>query len=187
MRQPKVAFRYAKALFDLALETNQLEEVNKDIEAIRSVQNKEMETVFMSPVIQDDKKIKIFKAIFDGRISKLTDSFFSLVFRKGRMIVISEILESFDKQYRAHHNIQIVEITTAVPVGDDILNYIRVNMLTLPRFKNSKLEMKSKVDELIIGGFVLQVSDLLYDASIRHDLSVIRKQFIENMYVQKLR
>jgi len=38
-----------------------------------------------------------------------------------------------------------------------------------------------------VGGFVLHVDDVLYDASIRHDLQVIRKQFIENMYIQKLR
>jgi F-type H+-transporting ATPase subunit delta len=187
MRQPKVAQRYAKALFDLALETNQLEEVKLDIDAIRSLKNQEMETVFMSPVIQDDKKVKIFNAIFEGKVTKLTSSFFSLVFRKGRMINITEILVSFDAQYRVHHRIVIVDITTAVPVDDEVLTYIQSKMQVLPRFKDSKLEMRAKVDEVIIGGFVLQAEDILYDASIRHDLFVIRKQFIENMYVQKLR
>jgi F-type H+-transporting ATPase subunit delta len=45
----------------------------------------------------------------------------------------------------------------------------------------------NKIDAAIVGGFVLHVDDVLYDASIRHDLQVIRKQFIENMYIQKLR
>jgi F-type H+-transporting ATPase subunit delta len=146
-----------------------------------------MQIVFKSPVIQDDKKIRIFDAIFESSITRLTQSFFNLVFRKGRMIAISEILESFDAQYMAHHRIEIVEITTAVPIGGEVLTYIQSNMQKLPRFKDSKLDMRSKVDELIIGGFVLQAGDLLYDASIRHDLMVIKKQFIENMYVQKLR
>ena len=51
MRQPKVAQRYAKALFDLAIETNQLEDVYNDIDTIRGVDNKEMQIVFKSPVI----------------------------------------------------------------------------------------------------------------------------------------
>jgi F-type H+-transporting ATPase subunit delta len=187
MRQPKVAQRYAKALFDLALETNQLEKVKDDIETIRGVKNEEMLIVFKSPVINEDKKISIFEAIFDDKITKLTSSFFKLVFRKGRMIVLPEILESFDDQYRKYHKIQIIEITTAIPVNEDILTYIQAKMQGLPRFSESKLEMKAKVDETVIGGFVLQSDDILYDASIRHDLSVIKKQFIENMYVQKLR
>lgn len=47
--------------------------------------------------------------------------------------------------------------------------------------------MKAKLDENVIGGFVLQTNDIVYDASVRNDLMDIKKQFIENMYVQKLR
>jgi F-type H+-transporting ATPase subunit delta len=187
MRQPKVAQRYAKALFDLALETNQLEDVKKDIETIRGVKNEEMVLVFKSPVINEDKKISIFEAIFNDKITKLTSSFFKLVFRKGRMIVLPEILESFDAQYRNHHRIQIIEVTTANPVSDELLVYIHDRMQAIPRFAESQLEMRSRVDEAVIGGFILQADDILYDASIRHDLMMIKKQFIENMYVQKLR
>lgn len=187
MRQPKVAQRYAKALFDLALETSQLEVVKNDIETIRGVKNEEMLMVFRSPVINEDKKISIFEAIFNDKISKLTSSFFKLVFRKGRMIALPEILASFDAQYRAHNRIQIIEVTTAIPVGEEILLYIKNKMQGLPRWKDSRLEIKSLVDESVIGGFVLQADDILYDASIRHDLALIKKQFIENMYVQKLR
>ena len=39
----------------------------------------------------------------------------------------------------------------------------------------------------IIGGFVAKTKDLMFDASIKHDLQVIGKQFIENMYVHKIR
>lgn len=125
MRQPKVARRYAKALFDLALETNKLEEVNSDIATIRSVKNEEMLMVFRSPVINDDKKISIFEAIFKDKITELTNVFFKLVFRKGREIALPEILDSFESQYRAHHKIVIVEVTTAVPISEDLLAYIQ--------------------------------------------------------------
>jgi F-type H+-transporting ATPase subunit delta len=64
---------------------------------------------------------------------------------------------------------------------------LREKLKGLPRFKDAMLEVTNKVDDKLIGGFVLNVEDLTYDASIRHDLVVIKKQFIENMYVQKLR
>jgi len=187
MRQLKVAQRYAKALFDLALETSQLEEVKKDMDAIGAATTDDLRALMMSPVISGDKKEKIFEAIFGGKVSKLTMSFFNLLFRKGREVAIRDIRQAFDDLYRTHHNIRLVEITTSVPVTEEVNSYVISKLKANPRFANARLELTNKVDNNIIGGFVLQVGDLLYDASIRNDLQVIKKQFIENMYVQKLR
>ncbi|MEY3152672.1 MAG: synthase delta subunit, partial [Bacteroidota bacterium] len=52
MRQTKVAQRYAKAIFDLAVETSKLEEVKHDFDLIQSVQNKELQLLFVSPIIK---------------------------------------------------------------------------------------------------------------------------------------
>jgi F-type H+-transporting ATPase subunit delta len=187
MRQPKVAKRYAKALFDLAVETGQLEKVKEDIETVLAVDHSEFNAVMMSPVITGEKKEKIFAAVFDGKVSDLTKSFFNLLFRKGREISVKEILLAFGGLYRQHHNISVVEITTAGPVPDAVNVVLRDKLKSMPRFKDSTLQLTNKVDDSIIGGFVLHVEDLIYDASIRHDLTLIKKQFIENMYVQKLR
>jgi F-type H+-transporting ATPase subunit delta len=167
MRQPKVAQRYAKALFDLAVERNELEKIKADLEGIKELDNhQELKAVWNSPVIQGEKKQKIFTAILDGKVSPTTTAFFNLLFKKGREIAIGEMTNAFNAMYRRHHNIHLVEITTAAPVSQEVTN---------------------KVDAAIVGGFVLHVDDVLYDASIRHDLQIIRKQFIENMYIQKLR
>jgi F-type H+-transporting ATPase subunit delta len=187
MRQPKVAKRYAKALFDLALETGQLEKVKDDIQTILSVDHAEFNAVMMSPVITGDKKEKIFAAVFGGKITELTKSFFNLLFKKGREIAVKEILQAYGSLYRQHHKISIVEIITAAPVSETVNVVLREKLKGLPRFKDAMLEVTNKVDDKLIGGFVLNVEDMTYDASIRHDLVVIKKQFIENMYVQKLR
>jgi len=42
------------------------------------------------------------------------------------------------------------------------------------------------VDPSIIGGLIVQVDDKLFDASIKHDLQHIKRQFIKNMYVSQL-
>jgi F-type H+-transporting ATPase subunit delta len=187
MRQPKVAHRYAKALFDLAVETNQLETVKNDLELIVAHTTADFRTLMLSPVITGDRKEKIFAAIFGAHVSQLTVSFFNLLFKKGREVAVKEIGVALGEMYRQHHNIHIVEITTAAPVTEDINKYLTDKLTARPRYKDSTLQVTNKVDEDIIGGFILQIGDVLYDASIRHDLAVIKKQFIENMYVQKLR
>ena len=48
-------------------------------------------------------------------------------------------------------------------------------------------QAKTKVDESILGGFIAQSHDILFDASIKNDLQYIGRQFLENLYVQRIR
>jgi len=187
MRQTRVAGRYSKALFDLARETGQVEEVKGDIDLIRSVNHEELRRVLVSPVINGEKKEKVFTSVFGPHISKLTLSFFNLIFKKGRSVAMTEILESFDDYYREYKGIEEVELTTAEPMTAGMREEMRARLQKLPIYAGKTVELKEKVDERIIGGFVAQFGGQLFDASIRHDLQYIRKQFVENMYVQKLR
>ncbi|NBO58630.1 MAG: ATP synthase F1 subunit delta [Chitinophagia bacterium] len=186
MRQTKVAQRYAKAIFDLAVETSKLEDVKKDFELIQSVQNKELHLMLMSPVVKGEKKIAIFEAVFSKHIQPLTNSFFKLIFSKGRSVAINEIILAFIEKYRDQKGIKLVELTTAVEVSKEIQDNISSLLKENQLLKGKSIELKTNVDASIIGGLVVQVDDQLFDASIRHDLQVIKKQFIENMYISKI-
>lgn len=80
----------------------------------------------------------------------------------------------------------MVELTTAVEVSKDIKDTIAAELKENKLLKGKSIEMRSKVDPSIIGGLIVQVDDQLFDASIKHDLQVIKKQFIENMYISKI-
>lgn len=187
MQDKLVAQRYAKALIDLAIEKNQLEEVKADIDLIRSSITPEFVTVLLSPVISDSKKTQVFKAVFQNRLTPLSFSFFNLVFSKRREWVLREIANEFFAKYREIKGIEIIEITTAVEISDELKNNIRDRFQHLKRFQNKTVEIKTKVDENILGGFIAQSHDILFDASIKNDLQSIGRQFIENMYVQRIR
>ena len=187
MQNKLVAQRYAKALIDLAIERNQLEEVKADIGFIRQTLTPEFTNVLLSPVIGDHKKSQIFKAIFENRVTPLTFSFFDLVFSKRREWILREIAEEFFEKYRELKGIEIIEITTAVEISDELKNNIRNRFQNLPRFQNKTVEIKTKVDEGILGGFIAQSHDILFDASIKNDLQYIGRQFLENLYVQRIR
>src|SRR6185369_1945696 len=109
MRNPRVAYRYAKALFDLSLELNQLEAVKNDMDQLAAVQNAELNRILFSPVIKNAKKVAIFNAVFGEHISQLTKSFFNLVFDKGRDVVFREIIEAFYTEYRKYKKIEVVK------------------------------------------------------------------------------
>jgi len=187
MRNKLIAQRYSKALIDLAIQNNQLEQVKADIDLIRSSLTPELRMTMASSVVSGSKKTDIFRAIFKGRLTQLTFSFFDLVFSKRRELVLPEIADEFIEKYRQIKGIEIIEITTAVEISDEIKENLRHRFQNLPRFKSKKVEIRSKVDETILGGFVAKSHDILFDASIKNDLVFIGRQFLENLYVQKIR
>lgn len=186
MRQTKVAQRYAKAIFDLAVETSKLEEVKNDFELIQSIQNRDLQLVLMSPVVKGEKKTAIFESVFSKHIQPITNSFFKLIFSKGRSVAINEIVQAFIEKYRAYKGIKLVEFTTAVEISESIKESVSSVLKENKLLKGKTLQLKEKVDPSIIGGLIVQIDDKLFDASIRHDLQVIKKQFIENMYISKI-
>jgi F-type H+-transporting ATPase subunit delta len=187
MQNPRLAARYAKSLIDLALEQNALEETLQDVQyidaAIRS--SREFAVLLRSPIIKADKKQAIFDTIFAGRIGTLTRSFVKLLTEKGREANLAEIASAFISQYRAMKNISMVKLITAAPVSDQVKESIRQKVAAAMPGKS--VEMSAEVREELIGGFILEMGDKLVDASVKRDLADIRKQFLQNLYVQNIR
>ncbi|MEO6166653.1 MAG: ATP synthase F1 subunit delta [Chitinophagales bacterium] len=185
MRNPRVAYRYAKALIDFALETNELDTVKKDIDLLRLTSHPELNAALASPVISGDKKAKIFSAIYHGKVSTITEKFFYLVFKKGREFVMRDIGESFDRQYNEIKGIVVATLTSAIPLDAKLHDDIFTRVAALPRFQGKTLQLNIKINPEIIGGFILEVNDNKFDASIRHDLHFIKQEFIQNLYELK--
>jgi len=187
MPNPRLAFRYAKALLDLAVEKEQLDEVYKDMLWLKSIckSNPDFVNMLKSPVVPGDKKIKILKAIAGDRLGKLVTSFNTLLIQKNREANLPEIINAFILQYKEYKNIHIIKLTTTGSMDVGLKDEIVKQVKAIGGFEN--IELEEKIDETIIGGFVLQVGDRLVDASIAYDLKTIAKQFENNDFLYKLR
>lgn len=187
MANPRLASRYAKSLLTLAIERNILEAVYDDIQYLHAVSkvNREFVLVLKSPIISPDKKESILGSVTNGKIGDLTASFIRLLIRKGRETNLPEITTAFIEQYKEYKQIHTVKLTTAAPISDELKQEIVNKVKSQTNMKN--IELTAAVDESIIGGFVLQVGDTLVDASISYDLGAIRKQFLNNDFIYKIR
>lgn len=187
MNNPRLAQRYAKSLIGLALEMDQLEQVQNDMLFLQKVLKGSREFVVMleSPVINADKKVSIISAVTGKNISQITETFIKLLCSKRREMVLPGIINSFIQQYNKHKGIHTATLTTAVPVGESVLNEFRT------RIKNSAavphLNLETRIDDSLIGGFVLEMEGKLIDASILRDLNDVKKQFDNNEYLHRLR
>lgn len=187
MQNPRLAGRYAKSLIDLATEQNQLPTVYADMKYLQAVckSNADFVAILRSPIIKADKKSKIVEAVTNGKVGQLTTAFNTLLMKKGREENLPEIINAFIDQYNGLNGIKKVKLTTAVAITDDMKTAI------LNQVKGStpleKIELETAVKEELIGGFVLEAEGTLIDASILRDLKDVRKQFLNNDYIHKLR
>lgn len=187
MNNPRLAQRYAKSLVDLAREMNQLEPVYNDVLLLEKVVKASREFLVMlnSPVIPADKKYKIISSVVGGQVSKITDAFIKLLCNKNREDNLPGILTSFIRQYNVLKGIHTATLTTAVPVSDALKTEFESKIKAASQVQ--QLQLHTKVDESLIGGFVLEMEGKLVDASISRDLRDVKKQFDNNEYLHKLR
>jgi F-type H+-transporting ATPase subunit delta len=184
---PRLAGRYAKSILGLAIEKGQLDDVYNDMLFLQAVcrGSRELVILLRSPVIKADKKGKVMDAITAGRVSPLTTAFIRLMLVKDREGYLPEIAAAFVSQYKAYKGIQIVTLTTAVPVDEDTRKTVLDKVRTARQLQ--QIELDTHVDEELIGGFVLEIGDEMVDASIAHELNKIRKQFNNNDFIYKIR
>ncbi len=188
MPNPRLAARYAKSLIDLSGERNQLENVYTDMRFLKQIckGNPDFVNLLRSPIVNADKKQSIIDAITKSRISELTAAFIKLLITKSRESDMPEIINTFIEQYNAIKGIHKVKLTTAEPIGDDLKNAIILKVKKEAKLEN--VELESKTDNALIGGFVLEFNNNLVDASVLRDLKDIAKQFKErNVFVQNIR
>ena len=187
MPNPRLAFRYAKSLIDLAIERNELEQVYADMQWLNAVSksNRDFVNLLRSPIIKGETKTKILEAVTKGNISEMTAGFNRLLIAKERESNLPEIAAAFISSYKEKKNIQTIKLTTATPVNDSVKNAIIDQVKKSAGYE--KVELEEKVDPELIGGFVLQVGDKLVDASIAYDLRAIAKQFENNDFIYKIK
>lgn len=184
MSVSRISSRYAKSLMDLALERQELEAVHNDMQGfLEATKNRDLYLLLKSPIVNPDKKMSILTALFGGKAGKTTMAFFDIIIRKGREMYLPEIAADFMAQYKQHMRISTVHIITAAPLSENALEEIKERLLK-SQITMDKVDIIQKVDSSLIGGFIIEVGDKRYDASVSHKLEQFRKEFSGSQYVK---
>lgn len=177
MSVSRIATRYAKSLVDLAQEQNKLDRVKTDIDSfLKATENREFEVMLKSPIIPPDKKKQVFSALFKDNFDEMTMAFIDIVVRKNRSEHLEGIANSFINQYQALNKISTITLTTATTLTEDAIKQIE-NKFLESSDTSEKINIVSKVNPDLIGGFVVEFDDKLYDASVAHKLEKLKKEF----------
>jgi len=174
MKSFLVAERYAKALFELAVDQHKTEEVYRDARELVTVclENRTFMLLMKSPVVSGEKKKLILGDIFTSRFSPLMMDFLRILVTKNRTIHILEIAYQLIALYKEYHHILVVKLVTAMPVTEKIRTEVR-NLLH--DHTGWTIELDETIDPTLIGGFILNWDDMQYDASIRFQIERLKR------------
>jgi F-type H+-transporting ATPase subunit delta len=174
----RISRRYSIALYEEAKSISELDKVAGDVDSVINIvdENRQLELFFGSPIIDQQKKTAITREIFEGKISKTMLNFILLLIERHRDGQILEILKDFQDLKNEKDGIVAVDVTSAVELTDEEKKLVKEKIDNYTKL-NSKPTFKVQPD--IIGGFVVKIKDVILDASIRHQLEILRKRFKE--------
>ncbi|MCF6365423.1 MAG: ATP synthase F1 subunit delta [Bacteroidales bacterium] len=177
MNTNRITVRYAKALFGLASEEEKAERINNDMHLIgETAKIPDFRRFLENPVIFPSRKQVVFNKIFKEKVNELSLRFFKLLSDNKRETYLSSIARNYSELYRKFYGIKYVQLTTTFKIDDKLKKDISDIIST--EFK-TKVEMTEQVDKEIIGGFVLTVENLQYDASVATKLKNIKKELLK--------
>lgn len=176
MNDSKISVRYARALFQSAIEKRILDDVYNDMILLSEICKFEETKEFLhSPIIIPSKKEAILHKMLGNNVEKITLSIIDLIVKNGRESFIPAIARVFIHETKKYKGITDSVLTTAVKIDDKIRKQITDLISQVFR---TKVELRENIDPEIIGGFILQVDDNYIDASIRSKLRKIKKELI---------
>lgn len=174
MKSTKSASRYAKALLELAIESNKLDVVSSNMSAIIAAneESNDFKLFLNSPLIQVDKKVSILHQLFD-QFDELSLSFITLIAKNRREYLLAEIASSFDEQLKSHKG--IVPVTVVTPKKLDKVTLDAILAKVQPSVKGT-IELTELLDEKLLGGFVVKIGNTQIDASVSNQLKNLKQR-----------
>ena len=179
MSDSRAALRYAKAILDLAVENKATDALEKDMQNIVGTifDSSELREMLASPVIKGAAKKEALLAIFKES-DKVTEGTISMLVDNKRVSMLNEVASKYLILNEKLKGKDIAFVTTAVPLTAELEKKILVKVSEMT---GNKVSIENKIDESIIGGFVLRVGDLQYDASIANKLSSLKREFTNSL------
>jgi F-type H+-transporting ATPase subunit delta len=183
MKHTRVARRYAVALMSVAEEQNAVERVAVDLTTVANAitVSRELRVLIASPVVVAAKKRAVFRDLFAPRLGKETMAFLDLLVVKQREELLLDVAEQFHALHDEKMGIVTADVTTAAELAPEQEQRLSKE---LERYTGKHVRMRVSLDRTIKGGLLVRIGDTVLDASVRRQLEVMRKRFMEGTTVQ---
>ena len=175
MRDIRVAKPYARALYEAALEQDALASIATDVDKLRDLieQSEELAQLIHSPVLSPEFKSETFQQLFADAMQPLTINFFKLLASKQRERYLIAVMDIFSEIVDAAAGRIVAKVTTAVPITSEQEEHLTAQ---LSAYSGKQVRLETTTDAQIQGGFIVQLDDTVFDASVASQLQRLKQQ-----------
>lgn len=161
---------YGDALFEVALEKDQLDHFLEAIEVVKKLlqENVSFGQLLNHPKVAKEEKVHIIEEAFGTYLPEEVVGMFVLLVEKGHATEIDSVLAYFIDRVKEEKKIGCVFVTTAIELNDAKKKTVEDRILETTSYES--LEMYYEVDESLIGGMVIRIGNRVMDSSIKTKL-----------------
>ncbi len=170
----EIAEVYARALFEVAKERDELDVVREQLGQFTDAlnENRDLAVFFFSPYFSTgEKKDALMRAVEGAEPAFL--NFLEALIERHRMPVIFRVRTRYESMWDEENKLLPVEVTSAVELDEATVKHIGDR---IGEQADRTIELTTVVDPEILGGIVLRVGNVVLDASIKNRLEKLRKQ-----------
>ena len=175
----EISQRYALALYDLSIENNQTEEFASNMITFMNAfnSNQNLKNFVKNPTYSTENQKIVFDKILNlMSFNKVVKNFFSILIIKKRIFFVDQIIEEFLKLISTKRGEIFGSLISPKAIDEKTISDIEREISE--NIKRS-IKLKSKIDESLIGGIVIQIGSLMIDASIKNKLQKYKKLMTE--------
>jgi len=171
----RAAIRYAKAILETAVSSENAVKVNDDMLSIVSsiAGSTELSEFLSSPIVTSDVKMSALSEVF-AKVQEETKSLFRLLQENKRFEILADVAKQFNTQFDEMNGFETAKVTTAFPITAELESKILAKVATI---SNKKITIENIVDPSIIGGFILRIGDKQFNASVSNSLKELKREF----------
>lgn len=172
---------YAQALFSLAQEENNVNEIYKDLTLIYKVISKDLTylNIFNISSVSKEEKRQLILNAFESYVSKTVCDFLCLLVDKGRTKLLPSIIPCFRELYNDYYEIVDVSVTTSIPLDNRMKERI---IHKIKGMVSKNIILHEKIDKDILGGIIVEYNGARIDVSAKKELDNM-KSFLKSVTV----
>lgn len=175
------ANRYAKALFDVALEEKaDLAKVDQDLAALVEMMAASPDLAEASSLgsTTDAARQSLMEAVAKAMsLSAPVTKTLVLLAKNGKLNLIPDLAAAYRERLLAHQNIVRAEVTSAAPLPPEKTQALADR---LSKVTGKKVEISASVDPELLGGVVARIGSTVYDGSVKTQLQKLRQDLISS-------
>lgn len=167
------ARRYAQAVFEIALETKELDRWQSDLgKIVRLMEDGELKALLESPQLPIEAKVRLLSERLEN-LNPLALNLVLLLIAKGRLGIIGDIVDEYQRLLDGYHGIERAEVVTAVSLDEEDRQKLAKELSAV---FGKKVVLETKVNPEVIGGVVVRVDWKLLDGSVRSKLAALKRE-----------